>query len=147
MIDNIENINITSYEQYVELLNSLKKITKYIQIVQISGEDPKDKLIQSANKYMGLLDKKPVRKWLGTVKGGKSVPQYTYKSNSKFINHLKKYNSFFYNTKNKFGFDDVIETDFGQDDIAFLDENKEPLFYTTTHEGYANIRKDFPKKK
>ena len=36
-------------------------------------------------------------------------------------------------------------TNFGDDDIAFFDNEKEPLLYTVTHEGYIRVREDIYK--
>ena len=40
----------------------------------------------------------------------------------------------------------VEETDFGDKDIAFFDEKKEPMLFTITHEGYVGLRKDLKKE-
>jgi len=130
---------LESNQQYLDLLKLLKKRTAYIVLVQICGEDSEDKNLQAALSYMRLLQKKSVRKWLGTVRRDNQAIEYIFEADARFFEYLKTFSSFFFNRKTDEGWDDVEETDFGQDDIAFLDSQKQVLFYTTTHEGDAYI--------
>ncbi len=130
---------LESNQQYLDLLKSLKKRTAYIVLVQICGEDSEDKNLQAALQYMRLLQKKSVRKWLGTIRWDNRAVEYIFEADVRFFKYLKTFSSFFFNRKTAEGWDDVEETDFGQDDIAFLDSQKQVLFYTTTHEGDAYI--------
>lgn len=141
---NYEEITLSDREQYLRLLSALEKETAVIEIVRICGEDADEPLIKAAEPF--LLKKESVNKWLGTRSGGKGVPKYTIRADKAFFKHLRKYEHFFKNSVDEYGCDKVIETDFGLDDIAFLNKNGEPLFFTTTHEGYATIAAELLKK-
>lgn len=137
--ENSVPIQLTNNEQYLSLLDRLAPKTAYIILVQICGDDIDDKVVNYANSCMKQLEKKKVSKWLGTItKGGRAI-QYTYQADKRFFKFLKSFPSFFLNRQDAWGCDVVEETEFGQDDIAFLDQNYHVLFFTTTHEGYANI--------
>ena len=130
-----ESVLLTDHEQFLRLLSVLEKNTAAIEIVQINGEDLNEPLIKAAQPF--LIKKEYVNKWYGTRRGGKGAPKFIVRAEKAIFVHLKKYEHFFVNSRDKYGCDTVIETDFGQDDIAFLGQNGEPLFFTTTHEGYA----------
>lgn len=132
-----EEITLTDHEQFLRLLSALEKETASLEIVQICGEDANEPLIKAAIPF--LLKKENVNKWHGTRSGGKGVPKYTIRADKAFFKHLRKYEHFFKNSYDEYGCDMVTETDFGQYDIAFLNKSGEPLFFTTTHEGYATI--------
>lgn len=132
-----EEITLTDHEQFLRLLSALEKETASLEIVQICGEDANEPLIKAAIPF--LLKKENVNKWHGTRSGGKGGPKYTIRADKAFFKHLRKYEHFFKNSHDEYGCDMVTETDFGQDDIAFLNKSGEPLFFTTTHEGYATI--------
>lgn len=138
-----DNITLTDHEQYLRLLSVLEKETVTIEIVLVNGEDTDAPLIKAVIPF--LIKKELVNKWHGTRRGGKGAPKLTVRADKAVFAHLKKYEHFFVNSRDEYGCDTVIETDFGQDDIAFLDKNGEPLFFTTTHEGYAVISADIVK--
>lgn len=134
-------VEIKNHQEYIDILNKLKEKTKYIILVQINGYDEEDEIVAYANSVMELEQKGEVRKWLGTItRGGKAV-QYTYVASKAFFKYLYGFSSFFFNTTSRGCGFQVIDTEFGLDDIAFLDQDRNVLFYTTTHEGYANIEK------
>lgn len=137
--DHWVSVALTSHEQYLDLLKKLKSKTAYIVIVQVNGEDDEDIIIANANTRMQLIEKKNVNKWLGTKTRGSRAVQFCYRKEDSFFQFLSTYPSFFFNRKDQWGCDEVEYTDFGIDDIAFYDHNQTPLFFTTTHEGYANI--------
>lgn len=139
-----EGITLTDHKQFLRLLSVLEKDTAALEIVQICGEDANETLIKAAMPF--LLKKENVNKWHGTRCGGKGVPKYTIRADKAFFANLRRYEHFFANSRDEYGCDKVIETDFGLDDIAFLNKNGEPLFFTTTHEGYATIAADLLKK-
>ena len=132
------SIALTSHEQYLDLLKKVKSKTAYIVIVQVNGEDDEDQIIAEANTCMELIEKKTVNKWLGTKTRGSRAVQFRYRKEDRFFRFLSTY-PFFFNRKDRWGCDEVEYTDFGIDDIAFLDVDQSPLFFTTTHEGYATI--------
>ena len=53
-------INLTSHEQYLDILKKLKSKTSYIVLVQIDGEDKNDLNLVKALKHMELIGKKKV---------------------------------------------------------------------------------------
>ena len=134
------DITLTDHRQFLSLLAALEKETAVIEIVQVNGEDEDTPLIKAAMPF--LIKKEIVNKWHGTKRGGKGAPKLTFRADKAVFAHLRKYEHFFGNSRDEYGCDTVIETDFGQDDIAFLDNNGEPLFFTTTHEGYAVIAEE-----
>ncbi len=140
----MENIRLTSREQHLKLLDALEKRTRTIEIVQICGEDLDEPLIRAAMPF--LIKKELVNKWHGTKCGGRGAPRFTIRAAKAFFAHLRKYEGFFRNLTNENGLDDFRETDFGLDDIAFLDSGGAVLFFTTTHEGYAYIAENLSRE-
>ena len=61
---------------------------------------------------------------------------YIFKSNKIYFEFLRKFESFYINKVSKSTFT-TLTTDFGTDDISFLDERNKRLFSSTTHEGYG----------
>ena len=131
--------SLTSTEQYLQLLSIIQKNATYIQLVQVWNESDQDLVISKAIESMELIEKKYVNKWLGTVRKGQKVPQYLFLANEQFFQFLKGLPSFFFNYESSLGYNEVEETEFGHNDIAFLDKERQVLFYTTTHEGYAYV--------
>ena len=139
------SVELKSHEQYLDILNRVKKRTVYVEIVQISGLSKKyiknDKVVQFANEHLRLIEKCKVNEWLGTWSDpkGKKYLYSIYYNDETFWDFLSGFSSFFFAGVNESEKYVVEETEFGLDDIAFLDKDKNPLFYTTTHEGYAHI--------
>ena len=132
----MEPVQLVSREQYHALLQKLEPEAAFIVLTQIDRRDPEAEVIRRAGDCMELLERKPVWNWLGTVRLGDPAEQYTFAASRSFFIYLRKFESFFLNEPN-----DLRITDFGYDDIAFLDRDRQPLFYTTTHEGYAYLRR------
>jgi len=135
--------NIQSHEQFVELLIKLRKLTKYITIVQIDRENKKEPLIINAQNKMELIDKYKAQEWYGTFssEGYGMVYEFEVKDKS-FFDDLLQYEAFYIPSEDQEGSYCPKRTDFGIDDIAFLDKDERPLFYTTTHEGFSMIHPD-----
>ncbi len=135
--------NISSHEQFVELLFKLRKLTKYITIVQIDGEKKNDPVISKAMDKMTLLDKYNALEWYGTIRshGYATVYEFDVKDKS-FFSELMEYEAFYIPSISRSGEYRPERTFFGLNDIAFLDSDKRPLFYTTTHEGFSAIHPD-----
>lgn len=136
-VDHCVPVELTNHEQYLRLLEKLRKKTVYIMLVQINEEDEREPILAKALSCMELVERRCVSKWLGTVRKGPKAPRYLFRADDRFFKFLKGFPAFFFNRKDGWGCDIVEETDFGQDDIAFLDQERSVLFYTTTHEGYA----------
>lgn len=136
-VDHCVPVELTNHEQYLRLLEKLRQKTVYVLLTQINEEDEADPILSKAFSCMELVEKRYVGKWPGTVRKGAKAPQYLFRADDRFFKFLKGFPAFFFNRKDGRGCDLVEETDFGQDDIAFLDKEQRMLFYTTTHEGYA----------
>lgn len=65
---------------------------------------------------------------------------YVYRYDKAIFKKLKNYSSFFFFQTDCNGCDSMRFTEFGDKDIAFFDKNDELVFWTITHEGYADIR-------
>jgi hypothetical protein len=91
--------------------------------------------MQSAGRYM-------TKKWPGTQTSVNRAQVHMFKSGTAFFKWLADGDAFFYNTEDEWGCDAVEKTDFGTDDIVFMDENQDVLMYTTTHEGDIYILED-----
>ena len=140
----MESIRLTSNKQHLRLLDILEKRTRTIEIVQICDEDLDKPLIKAAMPF--LIRKERVNKWNGTRQGGRGSLKFTLRADVGFFKHLRKYESFFRSMTDENGLEYVRETDFGLDDIAFLDSGEAVLFFTTTHEGHVYIAPELLKE-
>lgn len=137
-----EFVNISNHQDYLNILNTIRKETEKIIIVQIDGYDKHDTIVNTAKSMMALEKQETVSKWIGTVAKGRKAVQYTFIKNRDFFAYLSKFEAFFIARDTANGYA-VTDADFGYDDIAFLDSKGELLFYTTTHEGYAYLNKKY----
>ncbi len=141
--EELERIELTSHEQYIELLYKLRKLTRYISIVQTLGEDKDDYNIYKALSAMKLLSKTSTRDWFATKTMGKPAVEYLFEKDNSYFIYLASLESFFISRVDHRGEYCPVFTHFGcDDDIAFLDKDKQILFYTCTHEGFAWIHPD-----
>lgn len=143
----MEHIDLTDHEQHVEILTKLRKLTHRIVIVQVDGEVKDDPLIVKALSMMELLFKHQTWEWFSTDRfGGKPAVEYVFRKKREFFDFLKGYEAFFISDPpSRFDRKEyrVRYTDFNPaNDIAFLDEDGQLLFYTCTHEGMAMIHPD-----
>ena len=135
------DIVLSNHEQYLKILNLIRKETKKIIIVQIDGKDDADPVVNTAKKMMTVEKTEVVSEWFSTIAPGRKAVQYTFLKRREFFDYLSSFESFFIvSSTNPYT---VIDTDFGFDDIAFLDSNGDLLFYTTTHEGFATLNKRY----
>lgn len=95
MPDNCVPITLKTHSQYLEILNTIRKDTVKIVIVQIDGEDPKDPIVNQAKERMLLEKQEIVSRWFGTVAPGRSAVQYTFLKNRDFFSFLSSLESFF----------------------------------------------------
>ncbi|MCI8869014.1 MAG: hypothetical protein HFF39_00475 [Lawsonibacter sp.] len=133
-------VELSDHDRYLDLLNQLKEKTAYIMLVQVSGPDSGDPVVEQAESCMRRLERNTVQEWPGTVTLGRGGEQYVYAAAGAFFEYLKQFPSFFFRFQDSWGCCGVSDTGFGYDDIAFLDGEQRLLFYTTTHEGYAYLR-------
>lgn len=128
---NCKWIDIENHDDYLKLLQALKKKAKYIVIIQY--EEPSRHIIQ-ANKTLKLIEKGYTTAYFSTVTGRPGQMKYVFKrpeNESEFFEYLKGFDTFFDRDK------------FGIDDIGFLNGRMKVLAYTITHEGLTGIDKDF----
>ena len=128
-------VEIRDYDDYLDLLKAVEPFTKFIAVIQIDGYDPEDVVMQAADDMMESAGRYKTGNWPGTRVRGNRAQVHMYRSNHKFFNWLRDGDAFFYNSEDDWGCDVVEQTDFGFDDIVFMDQNQDILMYTTTHEG------------
>lgn len=129
---------LNTHEEYVAILDKLKSITSYIEIVII---DEKENNEITNNFSKDIIEKKKVSKWWGTETEDINN-LYKIKSSNELFKFLKKYETFCKYIIKESKVDQQINTDFGYDDIAFYDGNNKLLLYTTTHECFITIIED-----
>lgn len=135
-------VEIRDYDEYIELLDAVRPFTSYIAIVQPAGYDPDDIVMQEADACMESAGRYRTNKWPGTRTKGMRAQLHMYRADRQFFEWLKEGDAFFYNTQDEWGCDTVELTDFGIDDIIFLDKEQEVMMYTTTHEGLIYINEE-----
>ena len=135
-------VEIRDYDEYIELLDAVRPFTAYIAIVQIDGYDPEDVIMLEADAQMESVGRYRTNKWPGTRTRGMRAQLHMYKANRSFFQWLADGEAFFYNTEDEWGCDVVEQTDFGLDDIIFLDKEQEVMMFTTTHEGLIFINEE-----
>lgn len=109
---------------------------QYIMYVLVD-EDDTDFIKIFESRILSTASKK---KWWGTNSGAKHKI-YRVKSSKDIFKYLSQFETFCKYTISSY--EDIVEyTDFGINDIAFLDDSEMPLLYTTTHEEYITIRND-----
>ena len=128
-------VEIRDYDDYLDLLKAVKPFTKFIAIIQIDGYDPNDEVVLAADDYMESAGRYMTSDWPGTKTRGNRAQVHMYRASHEFFKWLEAGDAFFYNSEDEWGCDIVEKTEFGFDDIVFMDQNQDVLMYTTTHEG------------
>ncbi len=130
--DDLKRITLKNNTEYRNLLKKLKPHIKYVELINFL--DDNDEIILFAKENLELISEIHTNKFKKSKYGGRKKILYTFKFNQKFYDLLKTFNSFFINIdENIVQFDD----NFKQLDLAFLDKNKNTIFYIITHEGLA----------
>lgn len=136
-------IEISNQKQYREVLKKIQEPTQKIIIVQIDGFIKDDPIVNTAWNILHLEKKEIVNEWYGTIaESSRDAVKYTFNvihNKNRFFNFLYSLNSFWDGIETVADKCD-IQSNF--DDIAFLDDKSELLFYSTTHEGDFFISKD-----
>ena len=130
-------IDLSTHDRYLALLDALERRAAYIMLVPVSGSGD-DPVLERAKGCMEQTDHRLVTAWPGTITGGKPVDRYIFAANKEFFNYLRQFPAFFLHFTDSWGCPSVSDSGFGYDDIAFLDGGGGLLFFTTTHEGYAD---------
>ena len=132
---------LNDHKDYTETLKHLKSKTKYIEYVLVDEDETE--FTDKFSEHIVSVQQK--NKWWGT-KSSQKYKVYRLKASPEIFDYLKRFETFCKYTVSCNG--DIVErTDFGINDISFFDDNELPLLFTTTHEGYINIRDDFLNKK
>lgn len=139
-MEEFQDVQLRTQADYLAVLAKIAPRAAFVQIVQICEGEPEGALAW-AKAHLELTGEKCVNNWPGTCRGGRGAAQYTFATNAAFWKYLRQIPGFFFNRQDEWGCDRVEETEFGQDDIAFLDKGRALLFFTTTHEGLAAMRK------
>jgi hypothetical protein len=127
---------INEHEDYVTLLNIIEEKCLYLEIVPIC-DNKENELVKMFKE--DLISESQVSTWWGTNMQGETS-LYKVAASPQLFLKLKQYETFFkFYYENNVG---LIETDFGQDDIAFFDDKEDPLLFMTPHEGYISLRRD-----
>ncbi len=127
---------LNTHQEYVQVLELLEDKCRYIEYVLVNNSD-RELVDKFANFILSVEQK---NKWWGTKSSQKNTI-YKMKTSKAMFTALRKFETFCKYIASSEG-DVVIDTDFGQNDIAFLDDKELPLLFTTTHEGYITIRDD-----
>ena len=125
--------------QYIRLLEVLHSRTSYIELVPVCPVD--DLIVPWALKHLTLMEQSSVMTWHGT-RTSQSYQKYVFRWDETALTHFMDLHNFFIYCEapeGKLG-DVILETEFAWTDVAFLDGNREPLFYTITHEGESFIQ-------
>ncbi len=137
---------IETHKNWIELLNILNKKAKYFYVVKscVDNDDHDDFLLNYCNNNLILKKFEETDNAFSVV--GLKVPQYEFEIESgnmhhKFFEFLKEFETPFCrqclsNKTYKY------RSDFGLDDIAFLDEQHNFLCTTITHEAECYASQD-----
>ncbi|MCX4365700.1 MAG: hypothetical protein OSJ70_08020 [Bacilli bacterium] len=127
---------LNNHDDYLAIINKLENNCQYIEYVLINDEE-----IELLEKFEDcIISFESKNKWWGT-KSSQKNKVYKIKASKEIFKYLKQFETFCKYTMSSSS-DIVEETDFGLNDIAFLDEKEIPLLFTTTHEGYITVRDD-----
>ncbi|MDE7264285.1 MAG: hypothetical protein K2N64_06460 [Anaeroplasmataceae bacterium] len=129
-------LKLNEHSEYLKILNILEQKTKYIEYVLV---DESDTWFINALQE-DIYEQKKVNHWWGT-KTSQRCCLYKIKASTTLFSILRKFSTFCVMKSGEWG-DYTEATDFGINDIAFFDDRTEPILFTTTHEGYIEIRED-----
>ena len=139
-VDYISKLN--NHNDYLKMLDILENKCLYIEYVLVDGRKSDD-LVNMF--YTDIISRDKTREWWGTVTTPACI-RYRIKYSKELFNYLRSFETFvIYIMKDGYP-DKCINTNFGINDIAFFDNKDDPMLYTTTHEGYVDIRKDIDKQ-
>ena len=136
MIDYTGKLN--THNEYLEILNILKRKTNYIEIVLIDEKKTND-LVEKFKS--DIISQKIVSSWWGTETVAKNKLIKIQVTDNLF-EYLSNFETFCKYYSNYIRGDYCETTDFGIDDIAFYNKNDNCLLCTTTHEGYISVSKN-----
>lgn len=132
---------LNNRNQYLQVIKQLQSKCKYIEYAVLDKDDKEfteqfENLVISVNRQ---------KQWWGT-KSAQNASVYRLRASKDVFKYLKQFETFCKCISFQNGRITEVRaeiTDFGINDIAFFDDTKTPLLFTTTHEGYIMIREDF----
>lgn len=136
-------INVRTHENYLKLLNIVQKNTAYFVVFKgIEHNDGHaDYVFDFCNKNLRVVNTTKCANLLSNQKVDERCkhPQYTFEVNDadkgKLFKFLKEFETFFHRPSDNNRLNDIKNrVDFGLDDVAFLDDNKNVVCMTVTHE-------------
>ena len=94
--DDMIFMELDNHDKYEKLLFQLRKLSKYVQLIQIDGYNNKDPHILIADQTLEKTDMGETRAWLGTTRRGKASFQHRYRITDKsFFDYLMQFENFF----------------------------------------------------
>lgn len=127
---------LNHHDKYLEMMKILEKKCRYMEYVLIDENDTV--FVEKFDRFIVSVKKKNT--WWGT-KSARESKAFRLQSSREIFEYLKRMETFCKYVRSDNG--DIVErTDFGINDIAFFDDEKLPLLYTTTHEGEILVRED-----
>ena len=138
MIDNVVDFTgkLNNHENYLKMLDILEKKCSFI------GISKNHKIIDIFNNFIISIEKSYT--WWG-IETSYLETLYYIKTSKELFNFLRKYDTFCKYIIGSFEMmksDEVVLTEFGQNDIAFFDDNEKILLRTNTHEGFIFVNKN-----
>ena len=139
-IDYICKLN--NHDDYLKMLDILESKCLYVEYVLVDGRKS-DELVDKF--HTDIISKDKTREWWGTVTTPACI-RYKIKASKGLFDYLRSFETFVKYIM-KVGYPDrCINAEFGINDIAFFDSEEDPMLFTTTHEGYIDVRKDIDKE-
>lgn len=139
-----ERVEIRDHEEYIELIELIRPVVTSIAIIQIYGYNPKDPVIMEADACMKQVSAYNSNNWPGTRTRGNRGQVFVYEQVREFYDYLYSIEAFFINESDPRTLEEkVVLTEFGINDIVFMDSKGNVLLYTTTHEGDIYLNEDY----
>lgn len=129
-----KSVLLNNHEDYIELLKELKDYISYIEILMNDERDT-----QMIDKFQNnIISIKNVNSWWGlNNKEYCLFKLYRLKINEELFKYLEQFETFGYIESP--GIDDNNYSNFGKNDIAFLDNNENILLRTDLKNGFIDI--------
>lgn len=130
-----QSIQLNNHDKYLEFLRNLKPRTRYIEVLI---NDEKDMhLIEKFKK--DIISKSEVNTWWN-LNNLELIPckLYRFDVSAEFWTHLESYQTFGYFEAPGIEAEDNY-SDFGKNDIAFLDENENIIMRTDIKNGFIDV--------
>jgi hypothetical protein len=139
-----EKVEIKDTDEYYEYLDLVKPATAFIAIVQPEGYEEDDEVIEEAEATMKLIGAYKTNNWPGNKNNSARGQLYMFESSWDFFDYLYDLPAFFFNEISLDGKEESVElTEFGINDIVFMDRWDNVLLYTNTKQGNIYIHRNY----